>query len=385
MNALNLDAAASPDSLFDDISAPDAHSPGGRAKELQQALRPLNAIKPVLSSRYLVKGWIDRGTTSVVYGQSNVGKTFFALDLAMHVAACVPWHGAKVSPATETSGCVVYIASEGGSGLHNRIEAIRRQRPDLVEKAERRRSFTLLQSVLDLCTSTDARELVRALDALPLSIDLVVIDTLARTMGDGDENTTRDMGAFVRSLDKIRTATGAHIMVIHHSGKDPSKGARGSGSLRAAVDTEIHLERKRNVTMAQITKQRDMPADKVFAYRLRGMEIGPDEDGEPVTSAVVVQTDPVKEGPKLSAQKNNALLALEDALKAKGEVRDGEPFPRNQPCVPVSVWHEFCDQRRLSNGDSESAQRKAFSVAKKALEEKNIVCISNDWVWRCKK
>src|SRR6056297_3722487 len=126
----------------------------GRAGDLQAALRPLGAIKPVLSSRYLVKGWIDREATSVVYGESNVGKTFFALDLAMHVAAGASWHGAKVPPASDPFGCVVYVAGEGGSGMHNRIEAIRRHNVDLIREAEARHGFTLLPTMLDLCGAT---------------------------------------------------------------------------------------------------------------------------------------------------------------------------------------------------------------------------------------
>jgi hypothetical protein len=357
----------------------------GRAGDLQAALRPLGAIKPVLSSRYLVKGWIDREATSVVYGESNVGKTFFALDLAMHVAAGTPWHGAKVPPSGDAFGCVVYVAGEGGSGMHNRVEALRRHNADLVRQAEERHGFTLLPTMLDLCGATDAEELVKAFATLPARIGLVVIDTLARTMGNGDENTARDMGAFVRSLDHIRNATGAHIMVIHHSGKDASKGARGSGSLRAAVDTEIELTRSGTVIMAETRKQRDMPTGKVFAYLLQDVEIGHDEDGEPVTSAVVEPTEPVKQRPRLSPQQKIGMQALDDALATKGEKRHGEHVPRNRRCVSLAVWREFCDRHGLSDGESESAQRRAFHAVKNALHKKEVIRIFDDHIWRCEE
>ncbi len=269
----------------------------GRAGELQAALCPLESIRPVLSSRYLVKGWLDRAASSVVYGESNVGKTFFALDLAMHVAAGMPWHGARVPTRKEDCGCVVYVAGEGGFGMHNRIEAMRRDNASLIERAETRQGFTLLPTMLDLCGANDAEELVKVFDALSSRPSLVIIDTLARTMGEGDENTARDMGAFIRSLDHLRAETGAHVMVIHHSGKDASKGARGSGSLRAAVDTEIQLTRSGVVVMAETRKQRDMQTGGVFAYVLRDVEIGINEDGEPVTSAVVEPTEPVEAAP----------------------------------------------------------------------------------------
>ena len=357
----------------------------GRAGELQAALRPLDAIKPVLSSRYLVKGWLDRGATSVVYGESNVGKTFFALDLAMHIAAGKVWHGAKVPLTGDELGCVVYVAGEGGSGMHNRVEAIRQDKSTLIEEAEARHGFTLLPTMLDLCGASDAEELVKVFAALPTRIGLVIIDTLARTMGDGDENTARDMGAFVRSVDHLRNATGAHVMVIHHSGKDASKGARGSGSLRAAVDTEIHLSRSGGVVMAETRKQRDMPTGSVFAYLLRDVEIGIDEDGEPVTSAVVEPTEPVRQRPKLSAQQTIALQALDDAIAVKGEKRLGDMFPQNRRCVSLATWREYCDRHALSSGESDSAQRKAYHAVKSALHLKEIIRIVDDWVWRCEE
>ena len=357
----------------------------GRAGDLQAALRPLESIKPILSSRYLVKGWLDRGASSVVYGESNVGKTFFALDLAIHVAAAMPWHGIKIPPQTDGFGCVVYVAGEGGFGMHNRVEAIRRDNAALIKQAETAHGFSLLPTMLDLCGATDAEELVKVFDALPSQPCLIVIDTLARTMGEGDENTARDMGAFVRSLDHLRNATGAHVMVIHHSGKDASKGARGSGSLRAAVDTEIHLTRSGSVVMAETRKQRDMPTGSVFAYVLRDVEIGTDEDGEPVTSAVVEPTEPVKTRPHLSAQQRIGIQALDDAIALKGEKKHGDMFPQNRRCVPVVTWRAFCDQHALSSGESESAQRKAFHTVKAALHTKELVRIVDDWVWRCEE
>ncbi len=216
---------------FDDLDAWDrAHMadtgrgyivPGGseRAQDLADALIPLEAITPALSRRYLVKGWLERGALSVLYGESNVGKTFLALDLAMHVAAGCQWHGVRVQ-----GGPVVYIAGEGGRGIRNRIEALRCALPNLTRGAEK--GFHLLPVSVDLCRA-DGDALVKVLQSLPSSPALVVVDTLARAMGEGDENSGQDMGAMIRTLDLIRGETGAHVLVVHHAGKDTSKGARG--------------------------------------------------------------------------------------------------------------------------------------------------------------
>jgi hypothetical protein len=378
--------------VFDRINGADtvglARTPellDGRAGELQSRLRPLSELHPVLTSRYLVKGWLDRGAFSVVYGESNVGKTFFALDLAIHIAAGRDWHGAKVAAPGDLPGGVIYVAGEGGTGLNNRIEALRCDKMDLYTEADAHRGFRLLPTLLDLCGKDDAGELLKVMDLQPARPALIVIDTLARNMGEGDENTARDMGAFIQSCDRLREATGAHLMVIHHSGKDVSRGARGSGSLRGAVDTEIHLTRSGIVIMAETKKQRDMPTGKVFAYTLRDVEIGTDEDDEPVTSAVVEPTEPVKKLRRLTGQKSIAMQALDDALAQKGEKRPGDMFPQNRRCVSVETWREYCERHSLSGGKGESAARMAFNRARDGLHSEEFIRIIDEYVWRCEE
>ena len=99
-------------------------------------------------------------------------------------------------------------------------------------------------------------------------------------MGDGDENSGQDMGAFIRNVDTIRTATGAHICIVHHTGKDTARGARGHSSLRAATDTEIELTVSESISTAQVTKQRDGKIPAPFSYTLREVVLGTDSDGD---------------------------------------------------------------------------------------------------------
>ena len=70
----------------------------------------------------LVKGFLDAGAMSVIYAPSNVGKSFFALDLAFHIASGREWRGHRV----KKPGFVLYLAAEGGAGFINRVEAIKR-------------------------------------------------------------------------------------------------------------------------------------------------------------------------------------------------------------------------------------------------------------------
>lgn len=358
---------------------------GSRVEQLSDAMQPLYRMKPVLSGRYLVKGWLDRGAASVVYGESNVGKTFFAMDLAFHVAARLPWHGVNVAGMgdREWPGKVYYLALEGGSGFINRICAMRQHRPDIFERIEGEGDFVPWPVTIDLHGATDGDAIATAILECEQPTALVVIDTLARAMGDGDENTAKDMGQFVRNVDLIRERTGAHVMIIHHSGKDTSKGARGSGSLRGAIDTEIELTRSGAVIMAEARKQREMQCDGVFAYTLQNVFIGNDEDGDPVTSAVVVPAEPVKRAPRLSGQQKIAMQAFEDAIAHHGEKKHGDMFPDNRQCVSLDHWREYCDRHSLTSGEADSSRRTAFHKVKTALQDKEVIRVVDGYVWRC--
>ena len=101
-----------------------------RSKALKKLYVSVEEIEPVLESNYLVQGWLGDGGFSVLYGPSNSGKTFVCIDLAMHIASDAPWCGNKTNP-----GPVIYVASEGGSGVRNRLEAVRSNKPALTAQA----------------------------------------------------------------------------------------------------------------------------------------------------------------------------------------------------------------------------------------------------------
>ncbi|MBN2629100.1 MAG: AAA family ATPase [Rhodobacteraceae bacterium] len=349
----------------------------GRMEDLQSQMVGLHDLKPVLKSRYMVKGWLDREAFSVLYGESNVGKTFLALDLAMHVASGEDWHGIRVN-----GGNVVYIAGEGGSGINNRIEAMRLHYADMMQAMDGG-DFILMKTALDLCGATDAAALCEALKDDFIDPILIIIDTLAMAFGSGDENTAKDMGAFVQNCRHIRTATGAHVMVIHHSGKDTTKGARGSGSLRGASDTEIELTRDGEVIVATQRKQRDMQVGKPFAYTLKSVFLGNDEDGDKVFSAVVLPTEaPAKRPPRLKGQALIAMQAFSDAVKDHGVTKGGEDFPTNRKCVSLEDWREACDRHSLSAGEGDSSKRTAFHKAWKGLQERGVIRVLDGFAWR---
>jgi hypothetical protein len=343
-------------------------APKSRAADLKSRLVTLRSIRPILTQNHMVKGWLGAGALSMVYGPSNAGKTFVALDMALHIAAGKPWRDCKTF-----GGNVLYIAAEGGSGVLNRLAAFNREKPDMASAP-----FNLLPTCLDLHSNIDAAAICEILSGEKWA--LIVIDTLARSMGSGDENTAKDAAAFVRNCDLIREATDAHVMVIHHTGKDEERGARGSSALRAAVDTEIHVSSKGEIICR---KQRDMAMASPLHFELRSVYLGKDEDGEPVTSAVVdsaITPTPVRK--PLTGKKQVAMSALCDAMRDHGQAMHGDSYPHDCKAVHIDHWRKSCADHGITTGATADAARMAFKRAKDALIEEDEVRIYGDYVWR---
>lgn len=282
-------------------------------KQSTQELEWFDDIQPVIQSPYMVKGFLDNGSMSVVYGPSNSGKTFFALDVAFHVACCPEWRDRRVK-----GGAVLYLAAEGGNGIANRIAALRQTTGVLdVPFALRRAGLDLLDPKAD--TENVIRLAAEVAKKQPLA--LIVIDTLSRVIAGGDENAASDMTAFIKNVDLIRQRTGAHIMIVHHTGKDAAKGARGHSSLRAATDTEIEvMVDEFGNRCAKVTKQRDYEGGEEFGFALKSVHLGHDQDGDAVNTCVVEATEKQEkqaEGLPPIETCRAMLKAIDEAWKAK--------------------------------------------------------------------
>ena len=264
------------------------------------------------STKPLVKGLLDQGTLSVMYGPSNVGKTFVAMDVAFHIASGMPWGGLKTS-----RGAVVYVAAEGGSGAKKRAEALRRRYPKQMDGLE----FHLLLSNVDLLRpDADLKPLILAILNLGVPVVMVVLDTLARVMAGGEENGSTDMGTMIKHFDLIRKATGAHVMIVHHAGKNQAAGARGHSSLRAATDTEIEISEGQIL----VTKQRDLEKSYQSAFRLDVVTLGADDDGDAITSCTVALVSRIEAHASPATPTEQVVLdALGVAVSSLGEARRG--------------------------------------------------------------
>ena len=335
--------------------------------------------KPVLTASYMVKGWLGRSQMSVVYGPSNVGKSFFCLDMAFCIAANIEWQGAKVR-----GGPVLYLATEGGNAFHNRVVALRDEysKPD-VPLAVRPSPIDLLRPEADLAKLIELCGNIEVEVGAPLS--MIVVDTLSRAMAGGDENGPTDMTSFIANLDALRDATGAHIMIVHHSGKDTAKGARGHSSLRAATDTEIELEVDGSIRTATATKQRDLEPQQPIIFQLKVHELGRDEDGDAVTTCTITEAseediaDANQKRPAGSNQKT--VVAAFKQLRGEGiggENPSGAGWPESGSywCIEEERLKEFARGKMTSANPSG-----AYISAMKALIASGYMVQNEGKIW----
>ncbi len=267
----------------------------------------------------LVEGVLTAGDGSVLYGDSNSGKTFFVIDMAAAVARGAQWMGRNTEP-----GLVVYLAAESPASVRGRLQAYQKHHGVRVP------NFAIVQSPIDLFDGdADTEAVIAVVRQLERQrgqkVRLIVGDTLARLSAGANENAGQDMGLVVRRFDRIRTACNAHFLLIHHSGKAAANGARGWSGIRAAVDTEIEVTDSPTGRCAEITKQRDLSTKgERIGFRLDTVTLGTTKWGAAATSCVVVPADaPDKPQGKRVSEVGGAVLEYlrtQPAGKKKREV-----------------------------------------------------------------
>jgi hypothetical protein len=185
---------------------------------------------------WLIPGVLVAGSFCVLYGQPGAGKSFLALDLALEIARYGP---------------VVYNAAEGQGGLYNRVQAAQQERQITTK------NVYFLAVPVDLRDPNTVDDLIEAIRVLA-EPKLVVVDTMARSMVGGDENSAKDVGEFIAGIDRLRSEFGCAVLLVHHAKKADARVERGSSALRGAADTMMYLdERGKTDLLLSCEKQKD--------------------------------------------------------------------------------------------------------------------------------
>jgi phage/plasmid primase-like uncharacterized protein/KaiC/GvpD/RAD55 family RecA-like ATPase len=272
----------------------------------------------------LVEGLMTIGSSVVVYGDSNSGKTFWALSVATAIASGEDCYGRKTDP-----GLVVYLASEAPASIRSRMQAIKKFHGCSLE------NLAMVPVPMNFYSGDqdahDVIELVRAIEvAKGKPVRLIIGDTLARMSAGANENSGEDMGPVMARFDQVATATGAAMMIIHHNGKDAAKGARGWSGIRAHIDTEIEVSEKEGTRSVTVTKQRELPSKgETIYFKLEVIEMGTTKFGGPATTCVAVpdQDAATTKPHKKPTKHDENVRTVERAWWSSGaEEREGLPY-----------------------------------------------------------
>lgn len=301
---------------------------------------------------------------------SNVGKTFIVFDLGMRVARGKQWSGKETD-----RGLVVYIAGEGAGGMKRRIAAYLKHH-GIEDPSDI--PFALVPEMINFRDPQSVEAFVATLKEIGAHFGMparwIIVDTLSRALAGGNENASEDMSALVRGADQVRSATGAHLTFIHHTGKDELKGARGHSSLRGAVDSEVEIRRAEGgAIFVTATKQRDLETGRPFAFRLTKVEVGTNHRGKTVTSCIVEEA--IIE-PTLTEVEHEAIEILDTML-----------FDSQAAHVDVAGWRKaVMSTDGLLSGRTPEAKSKQWQRLRDSLKKKEIIEICEDKVrvkhWR---
>ncbi|MCW6510622.1 AAA family ATPase [Lichenifustis flavocetrariae] len=318
----------------------------------------------------------------VIYRAPGTGKNFVSLDLALHIAAGRRWADRLVRQAW-----VVYVAAEGGFGLRKRIVAAIAH-----HGIDRTVPFALVTAAPKLGTASgDADALVAAIRKqtarFSVKPGLVVLDTLARSMTGSDESNAAGMGHFIATVEEIGRQLDAVIVPVHHAGKDPAAGMRGSSALNGAADGVWRVERDGPRKTITIEKSKDDQDGEVLPFGLVRRELGVDDDGEPITTCVVdLETDDappsggVPAAATVSGQREAVLSALRRAIAIEGRPSRNRVIPVGMTVISKSKLWPFLEPIGLGTSSKKSLDA-TLNRHLRDLEEIKMIERHDDWIW----
>lgn len=348
-----------------------------QAKEPPQRYRVLtpadiSALPPV---RWRVRGVLPADGIGALFGASGAGKSFLALDLLGTVAKGGEWFGNRVTPAP-----VLYIGLEGEAGISQRLKAHQ------IRHGELAAGFRFILQPLDIRKPADRADMVAAAQAAGYSDGVLCIDTLNRAAPGADENDSAAMGEIIAAAKALQSELGGLVLLIHHTGKDASKGLRGHSSLHAALDAALEVTRDGERREWRTAKAKDGNDGLSHPFRLEVIDLGTDSDGEEITSCCIVPEettgDMVRRAlPPKSGNQRAIFDALSELFRANGERRpDGVPesLPYGRPVLRLEDAIEQTRSRLICDPKRQTERTQA---AIRGLVERGVLIHREGWLW----
>ncbi len=330
---------------------------------------------------WLVQGVLEADSLAVMFGEPGSCKSFLALDLACCIATGTDWHGCEI----RRQGAVFYIAGEGHNGIARRLQAWQQEFGVSLHRAPLHlsrcaASFIDHQSAR-LVSETVEYTIRRTGDIKPV---LVVIDTLARNFGAGDENSTREMNLFITHIDQLlRIRYGCCVLVIHHSGVSDKTRARGNSALKGALDAEYAVQKDKTSLSLTAHKMKDAPEPDPMTFELVQVSLPfCDEKGVPQTSCVLKLRRTQASDKPQHAQARRLGKAQETALAVLRQLCTNhhdsqETGIKNNSDVQILLhdWREACVGKNRP-----FTHRQGWHRARDALIDKKRIAVEGAYV-----
>ncbi len=283
----------------------------------------LRAMPPV---KWRVKGIFPYEGLTAIYGPSASGKSFLGFDAGIAISEGNDWFGIRTTKST-----VIYVALEGESGFKNRVAAW-----ELENRRTLPANMFMVMQPFQITNPTNVNELTAS---IPMG-SVVFVDTLNRAAPTSDENSSKEMGEILQACKWLQGQICGLVVLVHHTGKDTTKGARGHSSFFAALDGAIEVQKSNGKRSWSIAKAKDGQDGKDFPFNLKVHNLGADSDGDPITSCTVERALPnifVKPPPKGAKQQ-----AAFDSLKlhVKGLTNPSLGIAGSPPGMPCMKFED---------------------------------------------
>jgi hypothetical protein len=272
-----------------------------------------------------VRGVLPAVGLAALYGPSASGKSFLAFDMAAAIAEGNNWFDCRVEAAP-----VVYAALEGEAGFKLRAQAWETNRGRNLPAG-----LLMMMQGFKLTEPQDVQDLA----AVVPTGAVVFLDTLNRAAPTADENSSKDMGEILQAAKRLQAITGGLVVLVHHTGKDSTRGLRGHSSLFAAMDAAVEVSRDGDRREWRVAKSKDGADGDAHPFRLNIETLGVDDYGDPVTSCVVMadtNADDVKRV-KLPQGGNQRLVYEGIRNLFKDGISGKAGAPPLRPCIELEA------------------------------------------------
>jgi hypothetical protein len=325
-----------------------------------------HALPPL---EWRVRGVLPAVGVAALFGPSASGKSFLGFDLAAYIAEGRHWFGRRVKAAP-----VVYLALEGEAGFKLRAEAW--------EQAHGRTLPPGLRLVLQgFKLAGDVPDLAAAILAAVGAGAVVFVDTLNRAAPMADENSSRDMGEILEGTKQLQRLTAGLVVLIHHTGKDATRGLRGHSSLFAAMDAAVEVSREGDRREWKVSKSKDGADGDAHPFRLEVVNLAPDDEGEPVSSCVVRRDVSAADVQRVKLPQGGnqrlALEALRPMFKASQVLGMGGAPPQ-RPCIELEAA-VTAGAARMTCPTDRRATRAREAIT--GLVSRGVLACCDGWVW----